>query len=236
MSNDSSHIVNKKIIIKADDLWLGASDAENLKWIKLFELAKKHEVKISSGATSGVRSYKLTDLKDWAKWLNSYVDDPLFEFWNHGHVHTMEEFSSCSLESQVYSIMKNSEACREIFKKPLTLFGAPHNSYGDMTTKALEICGLNSIYYCEGSDRIFSVSKEFHRSIEHKDFGFNPSFDLFISQNKFFKYFSLPTWVIQVHPPRWTDVAYVELEKIFVYLKSLECEFLTVEDFISQRK
>lgn len=172
---------------------------------------------VGQSLAQGSSFYK-NKLKEWSQ--------AGIEIWNHGYVHTMEEFSSASYEQQCQSIVNTQKLMKSELGVSAVTFGSPHNNSTETTIRALKDVApeiKNYLFAVDGT--AISDARQMLVRCDMEITTGNIDFDFFKKNYEALKDF--PYMVIQGHPSFWAAQDLEQNEKIIVYLRNQGNIFVT---------
>lgn len=222
------------VVIKADDL-TDEKGTVNPSWKRFADFSIEHQLKVGIGIIT--RSLE-GEKPAYFDWIQSLQATGLFEFWNHGYDHkrwTDEEgvqkweFSGSGEEHQKLHLEKGNALAQEKLGFTFHSFGAPYNATDEVTARILS-ADPNYKVWLYGklgnvSSRIFVAQKPAGISLEPS--ALKPDFAAFMEA--FEKQTEAPVayFVLQGHPPFWSEADFAEFVRIIDFLKSRGAVFLT---------
>lgn len=204
-------------VIKADDLVLGSFRSE---WEQFFALIREHGAAASTGVIGKPSEAALRKDPAAGRWLEPYVADERFEFWNHGYSHTHAEFFA-SLAQQVASIQRTDELLRDALGVRTRIFGPPFNRYGPQLYEACATTGIEILYHGDSDQLPYCIPAASFTACEIKDAGNDPDGATYRRKFERLRTQGAPYFVLQVHPWRWSAGRHGGFEQFGGILKFL---------------
>ena len=224
-------IYRQFIILKADDLVAGESDAVPSRWRRFIEHIFSKNIKASLGL---IGSSLEKDNRDYFSRLEDLDNSGCFEIWNHGYDHLLNgrneggevihEFFGTSYEHQKEHLLRTQRLAKEKLHITLRTFGAPGNAIDHTTLEAIEETEDIKIWLF-GLPASSTLVLE--RSCEIEFPTHNPDYGQFLQQCDAERDYL----VFQIHPNGWDDSAFYEFERIIDYLIESDATFITPHEY-----
>lgn len=206
------------IIMKYDDL-----TEENLNaFSRVADFSIKEELSISMGLIgSSLAEGSITYKKKLKEWTEKGI-----EIWNHGYVHTSDEFSTASYEEQCRSILNTQKLMKSELGQAAVTFGSPHNNSTETTIHALSKAApeIKSYLFAVDGTSVSDARQLLLRCDMEITTG-NIDVDFFKKNYEALKNF--PYMVIQGHPSFWSEEDFERNRRIINYLRKEKNIFVT---------
>jgi len=211
------------IIMKYDDLCIETIDS----FCRVADYSMQNHFSISMGIIG--RSLETNNQQFFdlcKKWIANNI-----ELWNHGYIHTKEEFSVENFSNQCESIKKTQELAKEKLGLNITTFGSPHNNSTEVTITALSETApeIKNYLFAVDSESI-SDARQLLIRCNMETFPGNIEFDYFLEQYELNK--EMPFLVIQGHPGAWKEKDFRLNEQIIQFLNKEGHTFSTPSELV----
>lgn len=166
---------------------------------------------IGSSLEKGDESYK-SRLREWMK--------SGIEIWNHGYLHTFEEFSSVSFEQQCQSILHTQKLMASELGRSAMTFGSPHNNSTETTIRALRDIApeiRNYLFAVDGMSAAYAHQLLVRCDMEVTTGKIDPDF---LKEN-YSMLKDYPYMVIQGHPSFWSEEDFEKNERVMDFLEDM---------------
>lgn len=226
----AANIPRLPVVLKLDDL--NTSGSVPIAWKRVTDFAAARGIKLSAGLIA--KSLE-TGNASYISYLQGLKASGMVELWCHGYDHNGPEFGA----AYDYTVQKNHLVTAQslaVSKLGFSFagFGAPENSFTDTTVQvmsedaAMKVWIYGDLTKTAGKtvlDRVGPVNIESPL--------FLPNAERFI-QGYLNYYSNRQFYVIQGHPPNWTDARWVGFVKLIDYLAANNVPLTTPSELAAQ--
>ncbi|MEE9432258.1 MAG: T9SS type A sorting domain-containing protein [Melioribacteraceae bacterium] len=225
----------KYCILKADDFTYSASQSLGIDSVYLKYINYIKQKGIVSGLGIIAKNWDREDSlrSDHRPFIDQLKESRKFEFWNHGYIHSPTEFQGASYDSQFANMKKSQDVIKKNLDVTMHTFAAGWNN-SDITTSAV-LYNIEELKFWMNRDGlpaapgVLVVSER--STIEWIiDGRRTPSIKNFKDGWKN-SYSKKQILICQLHPHRYDNEAFVQLDSTISFLLSKNVEFILPYDY-----
>ncbi|HTX17529.1 MAG TPA: DUF2334 domain-containing protein [Bacteroidota bacterium] len=224
----SVFVFKQLVVLKADDMTYFSSSTIAPEWLRYINFIKARNIH----ASLGLKGYSLTEgTAEYFSFLTSLQHSGLFELWNHGYTHelnevnsqgqTFDEFQNTSYDFQRQHLTMTQDLARARLHVTLHAFGAPGNDVDSTTTRVIDE-NSDILVWLNGNPASRKILLN-EGSCDIESPIFHPNYARFAAE-----YNPLTRcYLFGFHPREWDDQGFGEFSRIIDFLIDSGVTFVT---------
>ena len=222
-------------VLKADDFCYIAAEEKGIDqvYIRYTDFIKKKDIVSGLGIIGKYWDISDSLRSDHIAFINELKESGKFEFWNHGYIHSPTEYKGASYESQFTNMKRSQDVIKEKLDVTMHTFAAGYNA-ADITTSAV-LYNVEELKFWMNRDDlpaapgVLVVSER--STIEWIiDGRRTPNIKNF-KESWENSYSKKPILICQMHPHRFNDDAFAQLDSTIDFLLSKNVKFILPYDY-----